>query len=71
MTSANSLYKEIIIPPFLNPKSIGDLLKQITQLENDNIRFIILKGSDAVFCKGYDFAEGLQRMYVDQEELGL
>ncbi len=54
MTSANNLYKEIIIPPFLNPESISYLLKQITQLEKEPIRFVVLKGSETIFCDGLD-----------------
>jgi enoyl-CoA hydratase/carnithine racemase len=54
MTSANILQQEIVIPPLLNPKSIGDLSKQITGAENNNISFLILKGSPTVFCDGLD-----------------
>ena len=30
-----------------------------------------IRGQTITADKGYDFAEGLQRLYVDQEELGL
>jgi enoyl-CoA hydratase/carnithine racemase len=56
MTSANALYKEITIPAFLNPGSISDLTRQLTECEHENTRFIILKGSDTVFCNGLDLA---------------
>ncbi len=54
MTSVNTFQREIIIPPLLNPKSIGDLSQQITKAENENVCFLILKGSDKVFCDGLD-----------------
>ncbi len=54
MTSVNSFHQEIIIPPLLNPKSIGDLSQQITKAENENVSFLILKGSEKVFCDGLD-----------------
>jgi enoyl-CoA hydratase/carnithine racemase len=54
MSLANSLYKEIIIPQGLNPQSIGDLTKQLIEAEKEQIRFLVLKGSDAVFCNGLD-----------------
>ena len=54
MTSVNTFQQEIIIPPFLNPKSIGYLSQQITKAENENVSFLILKGSDSVFCEGLD-----------------
>lgn len=53
MISAD-LHREIKIPKFLNPKSIGDLNQQITKAENENVRFIILKGSENSFCEGLD-----------------
>jgi len=49
------LIKEINIPSLLNPQSISDLTKQLSEAENDsNIRFVILKGSETVFCNGLD-----------------
>lgn len=49
-----SLYKEINIPPFLNPESIRELSKQITAAENTDTRFLILMGGKDVFCNGLD-----------------
>ncbi len=54
MHSANSIYKEITIPPFLNPQSIGDLNKQIATAEKENVRFVVLKGTETIFCNGLD-----------------
>ncbi|MFO0321542.1 MAG: enoyl-CoA hydratase/isomerase family protein [Bacteroidota bacterium] len=54
MTSVNMLHQEIIIPSQLNPQTIGDLSKQINEAENRSIPFLILKGSDSVFCDGLD-----------------
>lgn len=48
------MFKEITIPPFLNPSSIQDLTLQLTEAEKEKTRFLILKGSDAVFCNGLD-----------------
>jgi enoyl-CoA hydratase/carnithine racemase len=56
MTSVSSIYKEINIPAVLNPGSISDLTRQFTECEKENIRFIVLKGSDAVFCNGLDLS---------------
>ena len=50
----SSLHKEILIPPFLNPHSIRDLSKQISDAENSDARFIILTGSKDIFCNGLD-----------------
>ena len=55
MTSANTLYLEINVPPFLNPETIGDLNKQISK-KDEHTRFLVLKGSDAFFCAGLDLA---------------
>ncbi|HWY11136.1 MAG TPA: enoyl-CoA hydratase/isomerase family protein [Bacteroidia bacterium] len=54
MTAVNIFQQEIIIPPLLNPRSIGDLSQQITKAENENVSFLILKGSNSVFCEGLD-----------------
>lgn len=54
MSSVNALYREITIPPFLNPGSISELLKQVQVLENEKINFIVFKGSDTIFCDGLD-----------------
>ncbi len=48
------IQKEISIPPFLNPQSIKDLTRQLLLAEKENTRFLILKGSDTVFCNGLD-----------------
>ena len=53
-SSANSLIKEINIPPLLNPESISDLTQQLNALEKENTRFVVLKGGDTVFCNGLD-----------------
>lgn len=50
------LFKEITIPAVLNPQSISDLTTQLNECENNHIRFVVLKGSDAVFCNGLDLA---------------
>ncbi|MGZ6539060.1 MAG: hypothetical protein ACXVEB_11845, partial [Bacteroidia bacterium] len=49
-----SIQKEIIIPPFLNPDSIRDLSKQISDSENSDTRVLILKGNKEIFCNGLD-----------------
>lgn len=54
--SANNLYKEILIPTVLNPESISDLNKQLSDCEKENTRFVVLKGSSAIFCNGLDLA---------------
>jgi enoyl-CoA hydratase/carnithine racemase len=51
---SQTLSQEIIIPSLLNPESIGELSKQITEAENKGIRFLILKGSADIFCNGLD-----------------
>ena len=56
MTSVNLMYKEILIPEVLNPESIKDLLNQLSECENENIRFVILKGNHTIFCNGLDLA---------------
>ncbi|HXU28091.1 MAG TPA: enoyl-CoA hydratase/isomerase family protein [Bacteroidia bacterium] len=48
------MIKEINIPSFLNPQSISDLTKQLSEAENDGTRFVILKGSETIFCNGLD-----------------
>jgi len=48
--------KEIQIPNVLNPASIAGLTQQLAEAENSGTRFIILKGSDSVFCNGLDLA---------------
>lgn len=49
-----SLYKEIQIPPLLNPESIRSLSEQITEAENSEARFLVLKGGTDMFCNGLD-----------------
>ena len=53
-TYSNPLIKEITIPTLLSPASIADLTNQLTVLEKENVRFIVLKGSDHIFCNGLD-----------------
>lgn len=53
MNLANSIFQEINIPPFLNPESIGDLVKQVSK-KSSTSRFLLLKGSASVFCDGLD-----------------
>jgi enoyl-CoA hydratase/carnithine racemase len=48
------MIKEITIPPFLNPQSISGLTKQLTEAEQDGTRFLLLKGSETIFCNGLD-----------------
>jgi methylglutaconyl-CoA hydratase len=48
------MIKEIHIPSLLNPQSISDLTKQLTEAENDGTRFVVLKGSETIFCNGLD-----------------
>lgn len=47
-------FKEINIPPFLNPESIKGLSNQLSEAEKNGTRFLILKGSETVFCNGLD-----------------
>jgi enoyl-CoA hydratase/carnithine racemase len=46
--------KEISIPSFLNPESIRGLSNQLSEAEKDGTRFLILKGSETIFCNGLD-----------------
>ena len=68
------MYKEITIPGFLNPQSIRDLTGQLTEAEKENIHFVVLKGSDAVFCNGLDLkwvARNVQGSYMkEMQEYG-
>ena len=48
------MIKEITIPALLNPQSIAELTKQLTEAEKDDTRFVVLKGSETVFCNGLD-----------------
>ena len=69
------LYKTITIPSVLNPASINDLNNQLHLLEKEEARFVVLQGTDAVFCNGLDlrwvadntdgdYSEGMQA-YAD------
>ncbi len=48
------LKKEINIPSFLNPESIRGLSNQLSEAEKDGTRFLVLKGSETIFCNGLD-----------------
>ena len=48
------MIKEINIPSFLNPASIRDLSNQLNEAEKDGTRFLVLKGSETIFCNGLD-----------------
>lgn len=48
------MYKTIQIPSVLNPESINDLNSQLIALENESVRFVVLKGTDVIFCNGLD-----------------
>lgn len=48
------MQRDITVPRSLNPQTIGELAAQLTQAEKENIRFVILKGSEDVFCEGLD-----------------
>ena len=48
------MIKEINIPSFLNPESIRGLSNQLSEAEKDGMRFLILKGSETIFCNGLD-----------------
>jgi len=48
------MIKEINIPSFLNPASIRDLSNQLSEAEKDGTRFLVLKGSETIFCNGLD-----------------
>jgi len=48
------MIKEINIPSFLNPESIRGLSNQLSEAENEGTRFLILKGSETIFCNGLD-----------------
>ncbi|WP_317897851.1 enoyl-CoA hydratase/isomerase family protein [Aurantibacillus circumpalustris] len=50
------MYKEINIPEVLNPASISSLNAQLLECENQNVRFVVLKGSSSIFCNGLDLS---------------
>ncbi len=48
------MIKEITIPSLLNPESISSLSNQLSEAEKDGTRFLVLKGSETIFCNGLD-----------------
>ena len=54
MNLANRNCLEIEVPPLLNPNSIDLLNQKLIEAEEKQVRFILLKGSEAVFCNGLD-----------------
>ena len=69
------MYKTIQIPNVLNPESINELNNQLSILENEETRFIVLQGDETIFCNGLDlrwvannttgnYSEGMQA-YAD------
>ncbi len=69
------MYKTIEIPNVLNPESINELNNQLSILENEETRFIVLQGDETIFCNGLDlrwvannttgnYSEGMQA-YAD------
>lgn len=48
------LYTELFVPNFLNPASITDLNNQLDEVIKNKTRFLVLKGSETVFCNGLD-----------------
>jgi len=54
MILADYNYLEIDVPPLLNPDSITLLNQKLKEAEDSNTRFIVLKGSETIFCNGLD-----------------
>lgn len=54
MVSANRNCLEIEVPPLLNPDSIDLLNQKLVEAEEKQLRFILLKGSETIFCNGLD-----------------
>jgi len=54
MISANYNCLEIEVPPLLNPNSIALLNQKLKEAEDKDMRFILLKGSETIFCNGLD-----------------
>lgn len=54
MTLANRNCLEIEVPPLLNPDSIDLLNQKLLKAEEKQVRFILLKGSETIFCNGLD-----------------
>jgi len=50
------MFQEILIPNVLNPEAIKQMLHDIELCEHKQVRFVVLKGSDNVFCNGLDIA---------------
>ncbi len=50
------MYQEINITNVLNPDSIKQILDQLERCEQENVRFVVLKGAEKVFCNGLDIA---------------
>ena len=50
------MFQEILIPNVLNPEAIKEMLHAIELCEHDQVRFVVLRGSDNVFCNGLDIA---------------
>ena len=59
------MYKEIMIPAFLNPSSIDDLNRQLALAEKEQVRFVVVKGSEAVFCNGLDLVWVIRNEQAD------
>ena len=54
MILANRNCLEIEVPPLLNPNSIDALNQKLVEAEEKQVRFILLKGSETIFCNGLD-----------------
>jgi len=54
MVSADRNCLEIEVPALLNPDSIDLLNQKLIEAEEKQLRFILLKGSETVFCNGLD-----------------
>lgn len=52
----SGLYQQITIPAVLNPGSINSLNEQLQAAEKAGTRFIVLTGSEGMFCNGLDLA---------------
>ena len=54
MVLANRNCLEIEVPALLNPGSIDLLNQKLIEAEEKQLRFILLKGSETIFCNGLD-----------------
>lgn len=54
MTLADRNCLEIEVPPLLNPDSIEFLNQKLVEAEEKQMRFVLLKGSETIFCNGLD-----------------